>query len=94
MVNYKSLFGGAEPKTAEEIAAAKAAEEKVVPKTPAAGPAVPADDSRKPTGYISPEEFMATPLAERMTDEFQKRVAISEPQWPGEVPATSFSVDS
>ena len=42
-------------------------------------------------GFVTQEEYTRTPQAERLTDEFQARVRRSEPFWPAEVPATSFS---
>lgn len=45
-------------------------------------------------GFVSMEEYARTPQAERLTSEFQARVARSEPYWPSEVPASSFAMDS
>ena len=42
-------------------------------------------------GFVTQEEYVRTPQAERLTEEFQARVRKSEPFWPAEVPATSFS---
>ena len=52
-------------------------------KTPPVGPAnMPnAIASMMPQGYVSPEEYKATPPAVRMTPAFRQRVAISEPIW-------------
>lgn len=45
-------------------------------------------------GFLTMEEYVRTPRAERLTDAFQERVRKSEPFWPSEVPASSFSTDS
>lgn len=58
------------------------------PQTPPANPPAP---QKLPTGYISPEEYTGTPLEARRTEEFQKRVTLSRPHWPDEVPATTFA---
>lgn len=48
------------------------------------GPATPAPDAQdgKPEGFISQEEYAATPQAVRFTEAFQARVKLSEPFWP------------
>lgn len=61
----------------------------VRPTTPASLPT----GAEKVDGYISQEEYLRTPRSERMTSEFQARVARSEPFWPSEVPAGSFAQD-
>lgn len=59
-----------------------------------AGPATPTGDGGgKPEGYVSPEEYTATPQEVRHTAEFQARVARSRPYWPKVVPANSFASD-
>lgn len=58
------------------------------------GPASPPDASKDatPPDYVSPEEYVATPHAVRMSPEFRARVAKSRPFWPNKVPATTFAV--
>ncbi len=49
-----------------------------------AGPATPPPGAQdgKPEGYVSPEEYQATPMATRYTDAFRARVEVSRPFWP------------
>ncbi len=66
------------------------------PSVRAAAPAVPVTQGQHPgVGYMSPEEYMATPQNVRLHDpEFAKRVAASRHKWPTEVSATSFAQDT
>lgn len=61
----------------------------------AAAPAVPVVQGQPVgVGYMTPEEYMATPQAVRISDpEFAKRVEASRHRWPTEVPATTFAQD-
>ena len=56
------------------------------PKRRSAGPACPPGFSevtvRHPVGFLTREEFMATPVEERLTPKFLERVRISRPRWP------------
>jgi hypothetical protein len=42
-------------------------------------------------GFVTMAEYLRTPMAERLSPTFQERVAKSEPYWPSEVPASSFT---
>lgn len=64
------------------------------PAQPRSAPAAPARQEPIPTGFLSMEEYLATPVEVRMTPEFQKRVTLSQARWPKEVPATSFAQES
>jgi hypothetical protein len=50
------------------------------------GPTTPPAETslarRLPGGYVSPEEYVRTPMATRYSPEFQRRVAASRPHWP------------
>ena len=45
-------------------------------------------------GFLTMEEYLRTPASERVTESFQARVAKSEPFWPSEVPASSFTQET
>ena len=45
-------------------------------------------------GFLTMEEFLRTPAPERITEAFLARVAKSEPFWPSEVPASSFTQET
>lgn len=38
--------------------------------------------ARRPAGFVSREEYVATDHTTRMTPEFRKRVEVSKPYWP------------
>jgi len=58
------------------------------------GPATPpaARKDHFPPDYLSPEEYVDTPHAVRMTKSFQDRVANSRPHWPKIIPANTFAL--
>jgi len=63
----------------------------------AAGPATPPQQSAMPDGYVSPEDYERTPPHIRTSPEFQKRVRLSQPLWPGfhrdkKISARTFAV--
>lgn len=57
------------------------------------GPAATKGDAQgdKPEGYLSPEEFLRTPVDVRHSPDFRKRVEKSRPYWPKRVPARVFA---
>ena len=59
-----------------------------------ASPAAPVVSPNTGVGFLTMEEYLATPFEARMTPEFQKRVQMSQPRWPTQVPANSFAQES
>jgi hypothetical protein len=53
-------------------------------------PATPPKGQKPFEGYVSPDEYMATPREVRLTPEFQGRVELSRAHWPDSVPHDSF----
>lgn len=56
-------------------------------------PGTPPREPAKPEGFVTMEEYIATPQEVRLSPEFQKRVQKSRPYWPKIVPAKSFASD-
>ncbi len=57
----------------------------------AVAPATPLDDGVQSGDYMTPEEYTETPLAVRLTTEFQGRARRSEHKWPKVVKASTFA---
>lgn len=67
------------------------------PRTPRrTGPATPPPENQggKPEGYVSPEEYAATPMAVRYTDEFRKRAEMSQAFWPKNINRSDLQQDA
>lgn len=79
VAKFPSLFGPETPATPAPPPAPKRAP--VGPATPPSAPQSGASGKSLPDGYLSPEEFMATPPQVRATAAFQARIAISQPHW-------------
>lgn len=88
IAQYPDLFQAEETETPDPT-------KEVTPMRRKPGPAAPPNTSLEntPPDFVSPEEYVNTPHAVRMTRDFQERVRKSRPYWPVKVPATSFSVD-
>jgi len=72
----------------EEYGLAAEPEKPKLRRTP--GPANPSIPSA-PSDLISPEQYVNTPAAIRLSPEFRERVARSRKYWPKTVPASSFA---
>jgi len=67
------------------------------PRRRANSPAVPPEgqpNDGKPSGYVSPEEYMNTAHSVRVSREFSQRVENSKPFWPTKVPRTTFATET
>lgn len=89
---FPNLFGAADPTPppADPAAPPARAARRSGPTTPPAI-GVQAGHKKLPEGFVTPEEYLDTPLATRYGPEFQKRVEASKPHWPKKIPARTFA---
>lgn len=85
---FPNLFGTSEP--SPPPADPQRMVRRPGPTTPPATPPTQNKYNRLPADFVTPEEYLDTPMHVRYSDEFRKRVEASKPHWPKKIKASDF----